>query len=63
MRQGGGRGGAIQGSNFAIWQPWVQDTFRHFTRDELEKIEQRIFDKKLSEKKKKERKLKNIQVG
>ena len=24
-----------------------QETFRHFTRDELEKIEQRIFDKKL----------------
>ena len=41
----------------------VQETFRHFTRDELEKIEQRIFDKKLQEKKKKERRQKNIQVS
>ena len=39
-----------------------QETFRHFTRDELEKIEQRIFDKKLLDKKKKERREKNIQV-
>ena len=40
-----------------------QETFRHFTRDELEKIEQRIFDKKLSDKKKKDRQKKNIEVG
>ena len=40
----------------------VQETFRHFTRDELEKIEQRIFDKKLSDKKKKDRQKKNVEV-
>ena len=40
----------------------VQETFRHFTRDELEKIEQRIFDKRLSDKKKKDRQKKNVEV-
>jgi hypothetical protein len=41
----------------------AQETFRHFTRDELEKIEQKIFDKKLAARKKAERREKNIQVG
>ena len=38
-------------------------TFRHFTREELERIEAKIFEKKLAAKKRAEKRAKNILVS
>lgn len=63
MIRGKGKAPAVAMEDYwSLEEDAAPKTFRHFTRGELEKIENKIFEKKLLAKKRADKRAKNIQA-